>query len=30
MSLVLKAGGLGNDEFFFTALDRMRAADAAA
>jgi len=29
MSLVLKAGGLGSDEFFFTALDRMRAADAA-
>ncbi len=29
LSLVLKAGGLGSEEFFFTALDRMRAADAA-
>jgi uncharacterized protein YgbK (DUF1537 family) len=29
LSLVLKAGALGNAEFFFTALERMRAADAA-
>ncbi len=28
MSLVLKAGGLGNEEFFFTALKRRREADA--
>ncbi len=27
MSIVTKAGGLGNEEFFFTALDRMRQAD---
>jgi len=29
LSLVLKAGALGDDQFFFTALERMRAADAA-
>ncbi len=29
-SLVLKAGALGNESFFFTALNRMRAADEAA
>lgn len=30
LSLVLKAGALGDERFFFTALERMRAADAAA
>jgi uncharacterized protein YgbK (DUF1537 family) len=30
MSLVLKAGALGDENFFFKALERMRAADAAA
>jgi 3-dehydrotetronate 4-kinase len=29
LSLVLKAGALGNEQFFFKALERMRAADAA-
>jgi len=29
ISLVLKAGALGNSEFFFTALERMQAADSA-